>query len=243
MRPWVGLASWALLFAGGIHPARAQGNTAQLELAAAACARGLALDPHYAPLHNTAGVIEYALGNVDRAVVEFRRAAELDPTLFAAQMNLGSMSLGLRAFDQARLAYERAIAIRPADYDAHLGRAAALEGAIEPASVASGTDLSALKGEIAMAKQIDPNRPDASYREGVVLEELAAWQPGQARRCFAEADASFRTFLVLARGKPGYEDAIARAGDRLNHVAGGLRFQVLPPPPAAAPPPPPVPIP
>ena len=51
----------------------------QLELAALVCSQAIRKNPNYAPIHNTAGLIQNELGQVNGAVQEFATAAKLDP--------------------------------------------------------------------------------------------------------------------------------------------------------------------
>ena len=102
----------------------------QLELAALVCSQAIRKNPNYAPIHNTAGLIQNELGQVNGAVGEFATAAKLDPKFFEAQMNFAAVNLGFRGFEQAEAAYTKALAMRPNDYDAHLGLALALRGPI-----------------------------------------------------------------------------------------------------------------
>jgi tetratricopeptide (TPR) repeat protein len=194
----------------------------QLELAALVCSQAIAKAPRYAPIHNTAGLIQNELGHVNKAVAEFARAAELDPNSFEALMNYASINLGFRGFEQAEAAYRRAIALRPNDYDAHLGLAVALRGAIidEPDEKAHRAKIDRVLSELAVAKKIDGNRPDAFYNEGIVLHELMSSRetPEASIAALDRAEATFRTFLEKAKGKPDYDSAVTRAGDRLTDI-------------------------
>ncbi|MDF2696330.1 MAG: repeat protein, partial [Labilithrix sp.] len=214
----------------------------QLELAALVCSQAIKTDPHYAPIHNTAGLIQYELGRVNNAVAEFGRAVELDPSFFEAQMNYAALNLGFRGFEKAQAAYRRALAVRPNDYDAHLGLAVALRGPMVdgPDEDARRAKLAAVAAELATAKQIDANRPDAYYNEAIFIHELEAAHksPPESVAILERAEASFRTFLQRARGKPEYDGAIARANERLvdlavtrSFVQGAAPIQKLPPKP------------
>ena len=71
----------------------------QLELAALVCSQAIRKNQNYAPIHNTAGLIQNELGQVNGAVQEFAAAAKLDPKFFEAQMNFAAVNLGFRGFD------------------------------------------------------------------------------------------------------------------------------------------------
>ncbi len=103
-------------------------DTQALELAALVCSQAIKKNPRYASIHNTAGMIQVELGNLNGAVSEFNNARTLDPSFYEAQMNYAAVNLSFRGFDQAEGAYRKAIELRPNDYDAHLGLALALRG-------------------------------------------------------------------------------------------------------------------
>src|SRR5262249_34878653 len=135
----------------------------QLELASLVCSQAIHKNPGYPPIHNTAGLIQNELGQVNGAVSEFATAAKLDPRFFEAQMNYAAVNLSFRGFEQAQGAYQKALAMRPNDYDAHLGLALALRGQIT--DVNYDKQVAAVQAELDTCKKIDPNRPDAYYNE------------------------------------------------------------------------------
>src|SRR4029079_6267503 len=89
----------------------------QLELPALVASQAIRKNPNYAPIHNTAGLIQNELGQVNGAVQEVKQAASLDPKFFEAEMNYAFVNLSFRGFDQAQAALTKAIAMRPNDYD------------------------------------------------------------------------------------------------------------------------------
>jgi tetratricopeptide (TPR) repeat protein len=185
----------------------------QLELAALVCSQAIRKNPNYAPIHNTAGLIQYELGQVNGAVAEFATAAKLDPKLFEAQMNYAAVNLGFRGFEQAAQAYKKALAMRPNDYDAHLGMALAIRGPITGAETNYDQLVAAAQAELDAAKKIDPNRPDAYYNEGILTQEFKAKAGGDKAKTIAaleQAKQIFQTFLEKASGKPEYDGAVKR---------------------------------
>ena len=89
-------------------------------------------------------------------------------------MNYAFVNLGFRGFDQAQEAFKKALAMRPNDYDAHLGLALALRGPITGSETDYDARVSAVQAELDAAKKIDPNRPDAFYNEGILTMEFKA---------------------------------------------------------------------
>lgn len=185
----------------------------QLELAALVCSQAIRKNPNYAPIHNTAGLIQYELGQVNGAVQEFATAAKLDPKLFEAHMNYAAVNLGFRGFEQAAQAYRKALQLRPNDYDAHLGLALAIRGPITGAETNYDQLVASVQAELDAAKKIDPNRPDAYYNEGILTQEFKAKAGGDKAKTIAaleQAKQIFHTFLEKASGKPEYDGAVKR---------------------------------
>lgn len=203
---------------------RADGQ--QLELAALVCSQAIRKNPNYAPIHNTSGLIQNELGQVNGAVSSFATAAKLDPKFFEAQMNYAAVNLGFRGFEQAQGAYTKALQMRPNDYDAHLGMALALRGPITGSEADYDARVSAVQAELDAAKKIDANRPDAYYNEGILTMEFKAKAGGPKEKTIASlqsAKSIFQTFLDKAAGKPEYDGAVRRVkGDGTDKDRGRL---------------------
>src|SRR5262249_11110365 len=118
---------------GAAQPAF-KGDTQALELAALVCSQAIRRNAGWAPIHNTAGLIQAELGNMSAAVQEFNTARKLDARLFEAQMNAAAVNLSFRGFVEAEKAYRKAVELRPDDYEAHLGLGLALRGQIDASS-------------------------------------------------------------------------------------------------------------
>ena len=198
----------------------------QLELAALVCSQAIRKNANYAPIHNSAGLIQNELGQVNGAVAEFATAAKLDPKFFEAQMNYAAVNLGFRGFDQAQAAYKKALAMRPNDYDAHLGLALAIRGPITGSEANYDALVAASQAELDAAKKTDANRPDAYYNEGILTQEFKAKAGGDKTKTIGsleDAKRIFQTFLDKANGKPEYDGAVKRVkGDGTAKDAGRL---------------------
>jgi Tfp pilus assembly protein PilF len=210
----------------------------QLELAALVCSQAIRKNANYAPIHNTAGLIQNELGQVNGAVGEFKAAAQLDPKFFEAQMNYAAVNLGFRGFTEAQGAYQKALAMRPNDYDAHLGLALALRGPITGTEADYDAKLTAVQAELDAAKKIDPNRADAYYNEGIFTQEFKAKSGGPKEKTIAtleDAKKIFQTFLEKANGKPEYDGAVKRVkgdgtpkdGGRIQDIDDTIAFLKL----------------
>ncbi len=183
----------------------------QLELAALVCSQAIRKNASYAPIHNTAGLIQNELGQVNGAVAEFATAAKLDSKLFEAQMNYAAVNLSFRGFEQAAQAYKKALAMRPNDYDAHLGLALAIRGPITGAEGNYDALVASAQSELDAAKKIDANRPDAYYNEGILTQEFKAKAGGDKAKTIAaleDAKKTFQEFLQKASGKPEYDATV-----------------------------------
>jgi tetratricopeptide (TPR) repeat protein len=183
----------------------------QLELAALVCSQAIRKNANYAPIHNTAGLIQNELGQVNGAVGEFATAAKIDPKFFEAQMNFAAVNLGFRGFQQAEGAYKKALQMRPNDYDAHLGLALAIRGPITGTEANYDQLVSSAQSELDAAKKIDPSRPDAYYNEAILTQEFKAKSGGDKNKTIAsleQAKSIFQQFLEKATGKPEYEATV-----------------------------------
>ncbi|MGH7327724.1 MAG: tetratricopeptide repeat protein, partial [Polyangiaceae bacterium] len=214
----------------------------QLELAALVCSQAIRKNASYAPIHNTAGLIQNELGQVNSAVAEFKTAAGLDTKFFEANMNYAAVNLSFRGFDQAQSAYDKALAIpgHQNDYDAHLGRALALRGQINDSNY--DAQVGAVQAELDQCKKIDGSRPDAFYNEGILTQEYKAKAGGTNDATIKELNAAksiFQSFIDKANGKPEYDGAVKRSKERMQDIDDTIQFLNLPsgptsPPPAAA---------
>jgi len=199
----------------------------QLELAALVCSQAIRKNANYAPIHNTAGLIQNELGQVNGAVGEFATAAKLDPKFFEAQMNFAAVNLGFRGFEQAQSAYTKALAMRPNDYDAHLGMALALRGPITGSETDYDARVNAVQAELDAAKKIDAARPDAYYNEGILTQEFKAkgsLDKEKQKALLRQSQQTFQSFIDKASGKPEYDGAVKRSKERIQDIDDTMKF-------------------
>jgi tetratricopeptide (TPR) repeat protein len=193
-------------------------DTQALELAALICSQAIRKNPSYAPIHNTAGLVEVEMGNFSRASASFDKARSLDPSLFDAQLNFASLILSFRGFAEAEQAYRAAVRLRPQDYDAHLGLSLALRGQI--AAGDDGARLAAAEKELEVAKGIAPERPEAYFNQALLAEDYGARseKPEVAERELKRAQQLLVTFLGKAGSAPALDDARKKAKERLEDI-------------------------
>jgi 4-amino-4-deoxy-L-arabinose transferase-like glycosyltransferase len=140
-------AGYALSELVGAARRRRRGEAARIAIAAGALAA--LVNVHmitfgFAPMHNTLGSILGSRGDFEGAVSEFSLALKEDPASLSARYNLGLALLELGRYDEAAVAFERAIQEfrRYDDAWVALGRARAAEGRIDEARQAWLTVLS-----------------------------------------------------------------------------------------------------
>jgi Tfp pilus assembly protein PilF len=195
----------------------------QLELAALVCSQAIRKNPNYAAIHNTAGLIQVELQNINSAVQEFQAATKLDPKFFEAQMNYAAVNLSFRGFKAAEGAYRAALAIRPSDYDAHLGLALAIRGQIDPSNW--DKNVADAQAELEQCKKIAPDRAETLYNEGILTQEFKAKGTTKDAAPVLEAAAGiFDNFIAKAGGQPEFADAVKRAKDRAQDARDTAKF-------------------
>ncbi len=188
-----------------------------LELAALVCSQAVRKNPKYAPVHNTAGMIQVELGNLNSAVGEFNTARTIDPTFYEAQMNYAAVNLTFRGFAQAEEAYRQALKMRPTDYDAHLGLALALRGQIDDSNF--DKKVAEAAAEIEAAKKAAPERAETYYNEAILTQEYKAKSGGKSSEGeLINAKGLFGQFVQKAGGAAEFADAVKRSKDRMTEI-------------------------
>jgi tetratricopeptide (TPR) repeat protein len=203
---------------GEKRPESKKAATQALELAALVCGQAIKKNPGFAPIHNTAGLVEVELGDLSRAAAAFDEARRLDPHLVEAYMNLAALNLQVRGFSRAEEAYRAVLAQRPHEYDARLGLAVAIRGQIDDASEAAR--VAEATAEIAEAKRIAPERPEAYFNEAILVQEYGGRKsdPGAALVNLARARGLYEQFLARADGAPAFAVLKERAVGRLQDI-------------------------
>lgn len=161
---------------------------------------------YVADVYNTWGLVNIKIGQIIRALENFRRASTLNPNLFEAFMNYGTINLNFRGYEEARGAFARAVELRANDYDAHIGLGVALRGLgqVQPA-----------QAEYERARTLDGNRPDAFYNLALLNMSYMGNQVPDLQR----AEQLFVQFQQKANasGNPGrYANELART---TRHIA------------------------
>ncbi len=179
-----------------VHLDRSADDIRALTLAEVVCEQARQIDPSYAPLFNTWGVINVQQGRIVDALGRFERAYTLDPTLFEAWMNFGQITLSFRGYEDAAQAFSRAAELRPRSYDALIGLGVALRGLGRTAEA---------EERYLMARSLDPERPEAWFNLGILHQDHLEGTPDD----LAEAMQHLQTFLEKANGEPLYADEVS----------------------------------
>jgi len=217
-------------------------NQQQLDLAALVASQGTRKNPNYAPLHNTAGLIQVELKNFNGAVKSFGSARRLDPKFFEAHMNYAAVNLGFRGYAEAEKAYRDALKLHPKEYEAHLGLALAIRGQIKPGD--PGGLVAKAQAELDAAKKLEPNRPETYYNEAILQHEYRTkgGDSKDAIPAFKKAADIYKQFVAKAGSDPLFADAVKRAKERTQDIEDTVKFleegeaaKNAPPPPATPP--------
>lgn len=167
---------------------------------------------YVADIYNTWGLVNIKIGQVIRALENFRRATTINPNLYEAFVNYGTINLNFRGYEEARNAFARAVELRPNEYDAHIGLGVALRGLGQIAQA---------QAEYERAKALDPNRPDAYYN----LALLSMSYQGGERDDLVRAQGLFREFQAKVNGSnnPGrYANEMARSAQHLRNLQDAI---------------------
>lgn len=197
-------------------------DTQALELAALVCSQAIRKNAKYASIHNTAGMIQVELSNLNGAVSEFDTARTIEPSFYEAQMNYAAVNLQFRGFKQAEQAYRKAIEIRPNDYDAHLGLALALRGGTDDSNF--DKNVKEASEELAKAKQLAPDRAETYYNEAILTQEYKAKSGKGGDAELLNAKKLFGDFIAKASGAGEFGDAVKRSKERMAEIDQIIEF-------------------
>ncbi len=110
-------STYALAYAGlgqaYWHKYQQTSDTAWVDQAQQACGHAVTLDPKLPASHLCLGTLESGTGHYAKAIQEFQRVLQVEPTNIAAFSGLGSAQERLKQTDQAEETYRRAISVRP----------------------------------------------------------------------------------------------------------------------------------
>ncbi len=149
-----------------------------------------------APIHNVWGLAYYRKGDIVAAVSQFDKARLLDPGLFEAHLNFGSINLSFRGYEAAERAFRKAIVLRPESYEANLSLGVALRGQQR---------YDEARDAYEKALQIDGDRPGAHYNLGVLAQDYLFGETaehGGQMSLLESAKQSYRRFVAACDASP-----------------------------------------
>jgi tetratricopeptide (TPR) repeat protein len=202
--------------------------------------RAIALNPNYATAHQWYGRHPLAaLGRLDEAIAEGKRAVELDPLSPVINTDLGQTLTMARRYDEAITQVRKTLEIDPAFYYAHctLGTAPQLKGDVQ-AAIAEYTKAQQLNDDLrirvllaaAKAQSGDKDAPKQMLAE---LDELNRHRFVRSywRALFylglGERDEAIRWLEKGVADHEGLEIAWIKVDPMLDPLRGDPRFEAL----------------
>ncbi|MCB9591315.1 MAG: tetratricopeptide repeat protein [Sandaracinaceae bacterium] len=173
----------------------AENQRQMLDLAEVVCRQAQLINPNYAPIYNTWGLINVRQGNIIAALAKFERAFNLDGDFFEAYMNFGSLTLSFRGYEDATRAFTQARRLRAQDYDATIGLGAAQRGL---------TQVAEAEATYRAAIQIDAQRPEAYFNLGLLYQDFK----GGAVADLRQATGFYEQFTQRAGNRPAMAETV-----------------------------------
>jgi tetratricopeptide (TPR) repeat protein len=200
-------------------------NSQRIFLAGLVCAQAAQVAQQYqaelsadvrsylADIHNTWGIVDIRRGEIIKALAHFQRAFQLNPNMFEAWVNYGTINLSFRGYQDAREAFQRAVELRNDSYDAHIGLGVALRG-LAAAQDRDQALLQQAQQEYERAQQIDATRPDAYYNLGVLYMSYMGGQIADLER----AKSFLQQFQQRAANNARYATHNAQAAQHIRNI-------------------------
>jgi tetratricopeptide (TPR) repeat protein len=200
-------------------------NAQQLDLAALVASQAIQKNPFYAPIHNTAGLIQVELKNFNTAVKSFAKARALDPTFFEAHMNYAAVNLSFRGFKEAETSYREALKLNPKEYEAQLGLALAIRGQIMPGGEMDKLIADA-QSHLDEAKKLEPSRAETFYNEAILTQEYRTKTASEddAIKNYLLAASQLDDFVKKAGSDAMFADAVKRSKERAQDARDTAEF-------------------
>lgn len=179
-----------------LYLAQATANQRQfLDLAEVVCRQAQLINPNYAPIYNTWGLINVRQGNIIAALAKFERAFNLDADFFEAYMNFGQLTLSFRGYEDAARAFTQARRLRAQDYDATIGLGAAQRGL---------SQLDEAEATYRAAIEIDARRPEAYFNLGLLYQDFKGGNIPDLR----QASQFYEQFTQRAGNEPRFAEVV-----------------------------------
>lgn len=223
-----------------------ENNASRLDIAQLLIDQAKKKNDKFAPLYVTSGLLALKRKNVSMALSDFNKAIVLDPNLTEARMNVGSLGISFRKYDDAKAQFEAVLKKEPKNYEAKVGLGVALRGL---AAVQKDTKiLDDAEKTYKDAQAMQPSAGAAYYNLGLLYANyrLVILNPDDYD---GQIDAATKAvgFFTQFKQKGGPPDKIKDAGERIDDLNKLIQtfkeIKALPPEPPAEETPPPAPAP
>jgi tetratricopeptide (TPR) repeat protein len=199
----------------------AESDRSKLDLAALVCKQAKDVNPNYAPIYNTLGLINLRKRNVTGALQEFRKAAELEPGYIEAQLNIGAITLSARDYASGEKAFKAVLDANPKNpqhlFDATMGMGVAARGQRR---------IDEAMQWYQKAKVLDPRNCAVIYNLGVLWQDYNLKEDNSN---LTTAKGIFNDFLACGHAeKDKLDDAKARikiVDDTFKAIAEAKRME------------------
>jgi tetratricopeptide (TPR) repeat protein len=176
--------------------------------------------------HNNLGAVLLKRGQVDQAIIHFRKALEIKPDHLGAQANIGNALLQKGQVEEAIAHYDTALAIKPTDAEVHynLGNALLLNRQVDEAIA-----------HYQKALEIKPDFADACNNLGIVLlqkgeldQAIAYYQRAlEINPRYVQARANLAWALATSPQTPVLKAIAIKLAQQANQLTGGANPTVL----------------
>lgn len=188
----------------------AKDNVKMLDLAEVVCSQAQKINPRFAAIYNTWGLIDLRRGEIISAAAKFQKAFELDSKMFEAYMNFAQITIGFRGYEDARNAFSKALELNPKSFDAIVGLGVAYRGLEQ-------NDKAEEYYQKAMG--MNGQRPEPYYNLGVLYQDFKNGTLDQMKK----ARSYYEQFLTRAGTNEHYAGAIDDIKRRCKTVKGQRR--------------------
>ena len=216
--------------AGGSRSSGAQARRASTSSSSSSrrssARRRIRKNPNYAPIHNTAGLIQVELRNFNGAVKSFGRARQLDPKFFEAQMNYAAVNLSFRGFERGREGVPRR--------RSSCGRTTTTRTSVwrSRSAVRSTTRTSTRTSPRPQtrarrsARRSTPDRAETYYNEAILTQEYKAKAAaGRAMPMLEQGrEAVSSSSSPRPAATPEFADAVKRSKERMQDIDDTIKF-------------------
>lgn len=199
-----------------LHLDMAEQDKNKLTFAEVVCVQATKINPQYAPIYNVWGLLKMRQGEIVDALKYFERAFTLDPKMFEAYMNFGSITIGFRGYEDAQRVFSRAVELQPDSYDAVVNLGVAKRGL---------EDYEGAEKEYLRAIEIDRRRPEAYFNMGILYQDYYLDKAGESGfENFKIAMKWYNDFLARARSRADLDRYVKEAEKRIENCKKAIQL-------------------